>query len=137
MAESTTKGGCLCGAVQYQLTGKPEFCVYCYCKDCQRSTGSDRFAGAMFTNDALTVTCGATKAFTTHAVSGRTVQRHFCGDCASMLWGQTEMGLVSVCAGTLNDPSVFNPGMVVFTEDAPAHAAIPSASELKGPKPSA
>ena len=33
-------GGCLCGAVRYRIDGPPEFCVLCYCRDCQRASGS-------------------------------------------------------------------------------------------------
>lgn len=122
---ATITGGCLCGAIRYRLTAAPQFCLYCYCRDCQQSTGSDRFAGAMFAETDFELTEGQPSVFNTQGVSGRRVGRHFCSECSSMLWGQTEMGLVSVCAGTLDDTSVFQPTMAVFTEAAPEHAAVP------------
>jgi len=118
-------GGCLCRKLRYQISATPEFCLYCYCRDCQQSTGSDRFAGLMFTDSTFQLTRGQASSFETSAQSGRKVLRHFCPDCSTMIYGQTEMGLVSVCAGTLDDTSLFKPTMAVFTEDAPAHADVP------------
>jgi len=118
-------GGCLCENLRYRITATPEFCLYCYCKDCQASTGSDRFAGLMFAQSAFALTKGTSSFVETSAVSGRKVNRHFCPQCSSMIYGQTEMGLVSVCAGSLDDTSLFKPTMAVFTEDAPVHADVP------------
>ncbi|KAM6498803.1 Mss4-like protein [Amanita muscaria] len=34
------KGGCICGAVSYQVVGKPVRSAYCHCTLCQRLNGS-------------------------------------------------------------------------------------------------
>ena len=34
------KGGCLCGAIRYVLTGPSMFVCQCCCKDCQKATGT-------------------------------------------------------------------------------------------------
>jgi len=123
---TTITGGCLCKNLRYEISAAPEFCLYCYCRDCQRSTGSDRFAGVMFAETAFAITNGESSSIQTNATSGRKVDRHFCPLCSTMIYGQTEIGLVSVCAGTLDDTSLFKPTMAVFTEDAPVHADIPT-----------
>ena len=33
-------GGCLCGAVRFEVTRLPKMGAYCYCKMCQRWRGS-------------------------------------------------------------------------------------------------
>ena len=33
-------GGCLCGAVRYELSGDPIRTMVCNCKNCQRTSGS-------------------------------------------------------------------------------------------------
>lgn len=33
-------GGCQCGAIRYELIGKPSFSSLCYCGDCQKASGS-------------------------------------------------------------------------------------------------
>ncbi len=60
---------------------------------------------------------------------GRVVKQSFCGICGSNLWGQTEFGLVSVAAGTLDDPNAFKPTKSVFVADAPHWARIPEELE--------
>ena len=34
------EGGCHCGEVRYSFTKEPELTFYCYCRDCQKTTGS-------------------------------------------------------------------------------------------------
>ena len=36
----TLSGGCLCGAVRYEIEHKPKAVCTCHCTDCQRLTGS-------------------------------------------------------------------------------------------------
>ncbi len=37
---SNQSGGCLCGATRYAISGKSEFTLQCYCRDCQQISGS-------------------------------------------------------------------------------------------------
>jgi hypothetical protein len=39
MAEKVYKGGCYCGGVSWEVTGKPILSAYCHCTLCQRLTG--------------------------------------------------------------------------------------------------
>src|SRR5437870_13460685 len=46
-ATTTTKkmsapftGGCVCGAIRYEVTSRPITMFNCHCRDCQRTTGS-------------------------------------------------------------------------------------------------
>ena len=34
------EGGCLCGAVRYEATAKPDFALHCYCRQCQHLAGA-------------------------------------------------------------------------------------------------
>jgi len=33
-------GGCLCGRMQYTISGEPELSALCHCRNCRRYTGS-------------------------------------------------------------------------------------------------
>lgn len=33
-------GGCLCGAVRYQVEGEPLYAGFCYCVDCRKASGA-------------------------------------------------------------------------------------------------
>ena len=122
-------GGCFCGEVRYKITGEPVFQLFCYCKDCLSITGTDGYAGMMVKNSDFHLIKGNPTVHKKRARDGRTVKRHFCGTCGSNLWGQTEFGLVSVAAGTLDDPNIFKPNRTAFVADAPHWARIPDEME--------
>jgi hypothetical protein len=40
MASSSLSGGCLCGAIRFELDERPTDAGYCHCTRCQRRTGA-------------------------------------------------------------------------------------------------
>jgi hypothetical protein len=40
MSKTTVKGSCLCGAVQYEVTGEAQRFYHCHCQRCRKSTGT-------------------------------------------------------------------------------------------------
>ena len=40
MTEHIIQGGCLCGAVRYEVTGRPYNITHCHCMDCRRGSGA-------------------------------------------------------------------------------------------------
>lgn len=48
MTETAITGNCLCGTVQYELSGPPIINVLCHCKNCKKSTGSSFMANSIF-----------------------------------------------------------------------------------------
>ena len=114
--EKTITGGCLCGRVRYVAKGAPLFGVHCYCRDCQRASGTGHVPVMGVVREGFTVT-GEPKAFEKPGGSGETTIRHFCPDCGSLLFGtpQAAPGMVTIYAGSLDDPSRFQPGAAQFT----------------------
>ena len=119
------QGGCLCGNVRYSVQGKPVLSVLCFCRDCLSLFGCDGYPGMMIENQDFSALQGKCSTYPRTAESGRTVTLNFCPDCGTTVWGQTELGMVSVVAGTLDNPDVFEPEKAVFTTQAPAWARIP------------
>ena len=37
---STLSGGCLCGDIRYHISAAPLFVSQCFCRDCQKATGT-------------------------------------------------------------------------------------------------
>lgn len=116
----TVSGGCLCGAVRYTLTGPTLYCTQCCCIDCQKATGTGHTTIIGIHRDQLAVT-GTPKIYSTHGDTGGRVSRHFCGDCGGRLYtsGDLPGSIVMVQAGSLDDPNVVSPTMVIYTKDAP------------------
>ena len=119
------EGGCFCGNVRYAISEPAMLQLHCFCEDCRRRAGTDGYAGYMVANGAFTLTRGTPAVFEKPSSSGRTVKLNFCATCGSNLWGETELGMVSVAAGSLDDPGVFTPEKVAFLHQAPAWARIP------------
>lgn len=46
-------GGCLCGAVRFELTAPPTTATYCHCTRCQRRTGTAASAQAFIAPGSL------------------------------------------------------------------------------------
>jgi len=114
------KGGCLCGAVRYEAEGEPLFALRCYCRDCQRASGSSNVPIMAVLRELFKIT-GETTSFTTKGGSGHNATRNFCPICGSLLFGATEAApdIVTLYAGTLDDPSQLRPAYIQFSRNRP------------------
>ncbi len=74
-------GGCLCGAVRFEVTGAPYLTAYCHCRMCQRSSGSILTSWADFKEDKFRCTQGEIKYYK----SSKYQRRGFCDNCGSTL----------------------------------------------------
>lgn len=46
--DGSIEGGCLCGMLRYRATTSPLWVTVCYCRFCQKATGSDRMIEPIF-----------------------------------------------------------------------------------------
>lgn len=125
------RGHCLCGAVSFELEVDEPRVMNCYCKDCQRATGSACATFVFVSENRLNVK-GSPASFTTTGDSGRTVDRFFCASCGSQLWATVEAmpGMVFVKIGVLEDSTGLKPQSSLWTASAanwaPLDDSIPS-----------
>jgi hypothetical protein len=119
---STFAGGCACGRVAYACSEAPFSMVNCHCRDCQRAGGSGHSPSVVVKRSAFRITRGEPRFYERRADSGATARRAFCADCGSPLYASTSARpeLVVIRAGSLDDPSWFRPGAVVFADSAQA-----------------
>jgi hypothetical protein len=113
-------GGCLCGALRYEIAGDPVFVSQCACKDCQKATGTGHTTIIGIHNSQLALS-GTPKTYTNHGNTGGKVTRHFCGECAGRLYtsGDLPGEFIMVQAGSLDDPDLVYPESVIYLKDAP------------------
>ena len=118
MAQFT--GGCLCGAVRYEINGDPVRVAHCHCDDCRRATGSSFATNAFFKEDDLVVLQGTTKTYSHTADSGNAMNKEFCPECGSQLFGfgSGNQGIRTVKVGTIDDASAIQPQIEVFVSKA-------------------
>ncbi len=112
-------GRCLCGQVNYEINAEPMAMGLCHCRSCQKETGSSYLPWLAVSDNAVT-SQGDIKWYSAAGDSGQPVQRGFCPNCGSTVFGKPEAieGLRSVAASSLDDPSLFQPQMQIWTEDA-------------------
>ena len=61
--ERVTKGGCACGAVQFEAYGDPTKTIYCHCTACRRQTGSPAVVFVVLDRDKVQFARGARKCY--------------------------------------------------------------------------
>ncbi len=112
------RGACLCGAIVYVVQGEPEFVMQCFCRDCQKSTGTGHTTIVGVLADRMTVT-GTPTVYTTHGETGGAVHRHFCGVCGSRLYTSCDLSdpVVMIQAGTLDEPGSVTPTIALYLKD--------------------
>jgi len=114
-------GGCACGAIRYEFEGEQLAAVNCHCRDCQRESGSGFEPVLIVPFKGFALTRGKPKSFTVTVDSGLPTTRNFCGECGSPLFGLPETGesdIVTIRAGSLDDPSVFRPTHDIYVASA-------------------
>jgi hypothetical protein len=116
---SSRTGGCLCGAVRYELAREPTMAAVCHCTHCQRQSGA-MFSTNLVVAEADYRQTGETSVYEDRGDSGQPVYRHFCGRCGSPILSRVAVmpGVVMVKAGTLDDFSGIKPAIEVYTDHA-------------------
>jgi hypothetical protein len=112
MSGKTLEGGCLCGAVRYQVSGEPVVTGHCHCEHCRKASGAGHATFAAFPENAVKMT-GTLKTFRIRGDSGMMAARSFCPECGSWVAGHPESapGLVAITVATLDDPEALAPQM--------------------------
>jgi hypothetical protein len=119
-------GGCLCGALRYEAEGEPLYAGLCYCADCRKASGSGFIPFMGFASSAVRFS-GQAQQFRSRSFRGGEAVRNSCPVCASLVFGG-EVGTAeshTIYAGSLDDPSLFEPQTAIFTRDRPAWAPLP------------
>ncbi|MCB1381056.1 MAG: GFA family protein [Alphaproteobacteria bacterium] len=91
-------GGCLCGNVRLEASGRPYRVGLCHCLDCRKHHGALFHASAIFPRDAVKIS-GETRHYK---------GRHFCPRCGSPVFGQTG-DEIEVNLGSLDAPDQLMP----------------------------
>ncbi|MFI0848549.1 GFA family protein [Mesorhizobium sp. IMUNJ 23232] len=105
------QGGCLCGSVRYHADAQPINQRICHCRLCQRAIGAAFNARILFRIDDVTFDGMVA---TVH--SSPDLKRGFCPSCGTTIFSRRDAaGIMGLTTGSLDDPSLFEPEMHIFT----------------------
>ena len=99
-------GGCLCGAVRYEIRGKLRGIVNCHCSKCRRFHGNFGAYTSIKFEDLNLIDQKTLKWFRSVTDETPNVHRGFCSECGSSLfWHPRDQDRIAVAAGSLDEPT--------------------------------
>jgi hypothetical protein len=128
-------GGCLCGAVRYEIAEPFMVAGYCHCTRCQRRTGTAASAQGRIVPGSLRILQGAELEKQWKPDDG--FAKCFCSNCGGALWSRTDDGeIASVRLGTVDGDPGIRPSFRTFTAYAAVWEPIPDdGTERFGERP--
>lgn len=126
-------GGCLCGAVRFQVSGPILSAGYCHCTHCQRRTGTGSSANCRVRRESLQILAGIEYLRSFKPPVG--VPKLFCSICGSALFsGDFETHEeVAVRLGAFDEDPGVRPQYRQFVDSAAIWESIPDDSLKRYP----
>jgi len=119
-------GGCLCGAVRYEVRGQLRDVLICHCHECRRWHGHFSASTAARRADLVLLEARGLR-WIDSPESEAGARRGFCGECGSSLfWDPPRRATVSIAAGTLDAPTGLRVAGHWFTSAAGDYYEIPA-----------
>jgi len=134
-------GGCLCGALRYEISEAPLATYTCHCTDCQHVTSSAFSIAITVLDRAFRLTDGEPRLLQKTAESGRIVTRWICPECGCWIVGGPQPGASSgemirrVRAGTLDDTSWLRPTAHFWTRSKQPWVTLPEGDQIYETQP--
>lgn len=107
-------GSCLCGTVSFEVKGNFDSFYLCYCRHCQKDTGSAHSAN-LFSESAILVWRTGEGSINSFTLAGTRHNKSFCRSCGSALPSIQSSGLLVVPAGCLDTELSMLPTALIFT----------------------
>jgi hypothetical protein len=125
VAELPLTGGCMCGAVRFEVTEPLVSAGYCHCTRCQRRTGAAAGASAHIAPGSLRVTAGEELVRAWEPPDG--FAKMFCSACGSALFARNPANpdVTSVRMGAFDADPGIRPSYHQFVSYAAAWEEIP------------
>jgi len=118
-------GSCSCGDIEFYFESDPINSIFCYCKECQALTGSDKWFGIWVPKDNFKFTKGSPSTYSRVGNSGNDVNYQFCSTCSTALCAEVTVGNFYSVAATSLKNNKFLPKMSIYASSASSWATFP------------
>ena len=119
-------GGCLCGAVRFEIDRLPDTVIYCHCTRCQRRSGTAASPQARIGAEWLTFTSGGLDRVRFWRPPDGS-EKGFCPECGSHLFSrvQDDPTRMTVRLGVLDGDHGLRPQLRIHVATAASWEPIP------------
>lgn len=115
MSETTVRGGCLCGAVTYEISGEPIRFYHCHCHRCRKATGTGHASNILLKPARTTWLTGEEMVASYKVPEAERFRTSFCKQCGSPLPRVVpHMEMAVVPAGSLDGEPPIAPQARIF-----------------------
>ena len=123
--QAPLQGGCLCGAVRFEITTPFSSAGYCHCTHCQRRSGTGSSVNARVAQSGFRLLQGEQQLAAFQPAGGR--PKVFCLSCGSALFSGDLLSdeQVAVRLGTLDRDPGIRPSYRQFVASAPPWEPVP------------
>jgi hypothetical protein len=124
-APGVATGGCLCGAVRFEVHGPLRDVFTCRCVECRRWSGHV-FAASAVRREDLVFLEERGLCWIHSPESESKARRGFCRECGSSLfWDPPRRDTIAVAAGSLDAPTGLKLAGHVYVSQAPDYEELP------------
>jgi hypothetical protein len=115
MSQMKFEGSCLCGSVQYQLSGEAKTFYHCHCSRCRKASGTGHATNIMVKVDDFAWKQGEQLLKKFKVPEAERFYTQFCSQCgSSMPRSVPELGMVVIPAGSLDNEVDLQPKARIF-----------------------
>ncbi|MHB8454631.1 MAG: GFA family protein [Acidiferrobacterales bacterium] len=115
MTPPNFRGSCLCGSVQYEISGEPRKFYHCHCGRCRKATGTGHASNLAVQPGAIRWIKGEELIRIYKVPEAKRFARHFCTQCGSPLPRYVkEMDFIVIPAGSLDSDALLKPQARIF-----------------------
>ena len=119
-------GGCLCGAVRYEVTGEPRSVSLCHCRTCRRASGAPVVSWFVVSREQFSLS-GELVPYP----SSSQVTRGFCGKCGTPITyaHADDTNSIELTTASLDQPELLVPTREIWLSEKIAWMPIDSKRE--------
>ncbi len=116
MTSSTFGGGCLCGAVQYEISGEATKFYHCHCKRCRKASGTGHASNLLIKPGSVKWLKGEELIRSFKVPEAQRFTSRFCSVCGSQVPRYVkETNFIVIPAGSLDsEPPILPQGRIFW-----------------------